>query len=181
MPTTSRGKTQTIKRRAVYVYLPSIDMIEDWKRRAQDAGQSVSKFVVERVEDSLSREEGRDEYRSRIDLITKLRDCTAQVKQLSSDNRMLRKLVENQDTELKRYRAQPFLDEAFTGVRRFEQDLIAFLRRGGSQNGDAILAHLNIDPTDYQLIKAINKQLELLASYGLVEYSGRGWAWKPST
>ena len=58
MPRPSRGKTKTIKQRVIYVYLPSLEMVEDWKRRAERAGVSLSKFVIERVEDSIRREEG---------------------------------------------------------------------------------------------------------------------------
>jgi len=28
------------------------------------------------------------------------------------------------------------------------------------------------------MVKAVDKQLESLEGYGLVEYSGRGWRWK---
>jgi hypothetical protein len=38
-------------------------MIEDWKRRA---GVSLSKFVVERVEDSIRCEEGEEGYLSQV-------------------------------------------------------------------------------------------------------------------
>ena len=38
MPKPNRGKTETIKDRAIYVYLPSLEMVEDWKRRAEKAG-----------------------------------------------------------------------------------------------------------------------------------------------
>jgi len=34
-------------------------MAEDWKRRAERAGVSLSRFVYERVEDSIRREEGK--------------------------------------------------------------------------------------------------------------------------
>ena len=54
------GKTETIKDRTIYVYLPSLEMVEDWKRRAERAGVSISKFIVERVEDSIRREEGEE-------------------------------------------------------------------------------------------------------------------------
>ncbi|MGQ9759511.1 MAG: hypothetical protein ACUVQ5_02940 [Candidatus Methanomethylicaceae archaeon] len=33
-----RGKTKTIKQRAIYVYLPSLEMVRDWKERAEKAG-----------------------------------------------------------------------------------------------------------------------------------------------
>jgi hypothetical protein len=33
-------------------------MVEDWKRRAERAGVSLSKFIIERVEDSIKHEGG---------------------------------------------------------------------------------------------------------------------------
>jgi len=37
---------------------------------------------------------------------------------------------------------------------------------------------LNIDPSDAELVKAIDKQLETLEAYDLVKFTGRGWRWK---
>ena len=172
-----RGKTQTIKDRAIYVYLPSLEMVEDWKRRAERAGVSISKFVVERVEDSIRREEGGEGYLSRAELVKRLQNAEGELKKLREENRLLKRLCENLDNELKRYRAQPFLEEAFEGVRRFDKDLIELLRKGGSYTQEQILAHLNIDPSDADLVKALGRQLEALEAYGLVEYKGRGWRW----
>ena len=172
-----KGKTETIKKRTVYVYLPSVKMVEDWKRRAGKAGVSLSKFVIERVEDSIRREEGEEGYLSRRDLIERLKRAEDELKSLTRENRLLKKLVENLDNELKRYRAQPFLEEAFEGVRRFDRDLIELLRKGGSYTQEQILEYLNIDPLDTDLVKAISRQLETLEGYGLVEYRGRGWRW----
>ena len=173
-----RRKTETIKERAVYVYLPSLEMAEDWKQRAEKGGVSISKFVIERVEESIRREEGEEGYLSRAELIKKLRDAEEELKKARNENRLLKKLAENLDNELRRYRAQPFLEEAFEGVRRFDRDIIELLRRGGSYPQEQVLAHLNIDPSDTDLVKAVNKQLEALEGYGLLEYKGRGWRWK---
>ena len=178
MPKPNRGKTETIKDRAIYVYLPSLEMVEDWRRRAERAGVSISKFVVERVEDSIRREEGDESYLSRAELVKRLRSTEEELKKLREGNRLLKRLVENLDNELKRYRAQPFLQETFEGVRRFDRDLVELLRRGGSYTQEEILAHLNIDPSDVELVKAVDRQLEALEAYGLVEYRGRGWRWK---
>ena len=178
MPKPNKGKTETIKDRAIYVYLPSLEMVEDWKRRAEKAGVSVSKFVIERVEDSIRREEGEEGYLSRAELVKRLRSAEEELKKLREENRLLKRLVENLDNELKRYRAQPFLQEAFEGIRIFDRDLIELLRKGGSYTQEEILAHLNIEPSDVELVKAVDKQLEALEAYGLVEYKGRGWRWK---
>ena len=134
--------------------------------------------MVERVEDSIRREEGDESYFSRAELVKRLRSAEEELKKLRKENRLLKRLVENLDNELKRYRAQSFLQETFKGVKRFEKDLIELLRRGGSYTEEEILAHLNIDPSDMELIKAVDRQLEALEAYGLVEYRGRGWRWK---
>ena len=63
-------------------------------------------------------------------------------------------------------------------MRRFDRDLIELLRRCGSYTEEEILTHLNIDPSDVELVKAVDRQLEALEAYGLVEYRGRGWRWK---
>jgi hypothetical protein len=47
---------------------PSLETAENWKRRAEKAGVSISKFVIERVEDSIRRE-GEEGYISRAELI----------------------------------------------------------------------------------------------------------------
>jgi bacterioferritin (cytochrome b1) len=155
-----------------------MEMVDDWKRRAEKAGVSLSKFVIERVEESIRREEGEEGYLSRAELIKRLRDSEGELRKLRNENRLLKKLAENLDNELKRYRAQPFLEEAFEGVRRFDKDLIVLLRKGGSYTQEHILLHLNVDPSDTNLVKALSKQLEALEAYGLVEYKGRGWKWK---
>jgi len=178
MPKPNRGKTRTIKERAIYVYLPSLEMVGDWKSRADKAGISISKFVLERVGDSLRREEGEEGYLSRLELIKRLRDTEEELKRLREDNRMLKMLVENLDKELKRYRAAPFLEEGFAGVRMFDRDLIELLKGGRSYSDDEILAGMSIDPSDSELVKAVSRQLEALEAYGLVEYVGRSWRWK---
>ena len=173
-----RGKTETIKERTVYVYLPSLEMVEDWKHRAEKAGVSLSKFVIERVLDSIRRENGEEGYLSRFELIRRLRKAEDELEKLRRENRLLKRLVENLDRELRRYRAEPFLEEGFVGVRRFDKDLIELLRRGGTYSQEEILAYLNIDPSDAELVKAIDRQLETLEAYDLVEFTGRGWRWK---
>jgi len=178
MPKPNKGKTETIKKRAIYVYLPSEKMVEDWKGRADKAATSISKFVIDRVEDSIRTEEGEEGYLNRLDLIQKLSNTEEELKQLRKDNRLLKKLVDNLDNELKRYRVKPFLEDGFKGTRRFDKELIKLLREGGSYSGDEILTNLSINVSDIDLVKAVNKQLEVLEHYGLVEYVGRGWKWK---
>ncbi|NHJ31955.1 MAG: hypothetical protein FK732_03745 [Asgard group archaeon] len=174
----NKGKTKTIKKRAIYVYLPTQKMSEDWKNKAAKAGSSISKFVIDRVEDSLRKEEGEQGYLNRLELIKKLSKTEEELKNLRKENRYLTRLVDNLDAELKTHRAKPFLEQDFRGVRRYDKELINLLKEGISLTDTEILDRLDIRPTDTDLVLAINRQLFFLESYGLVEYVGRGWKWK---
>lgn len=178
MPRENRGKTETIKERTIYVYLPSLEMVEDWKNKANQAGTSISKFVIDRVEDSVRKEEGEESYVSRLEIIKRLRKAEKELKNLRDENHLLKKLVDNLDNEMKRYRAQPFLEEDFQGKRKFDEELIHLLREGDTYTDEDILSHLGIDGSDTDLVKAVSRQLEALEKYGLVDFLGRGWRWK---
>ncbi len=63
------GKTESIKQRSIYVYLPSLEMVDDWKKRAKKGNVSISQFVIEHVANSLRQEEGEDDYKPRAALL----------------------------------------------------------------------------------------------------------------
>lgn len=178
MPKPNKGKTKTIKKRAIYVYLPSQAMAENWKNQADQAGTSISKFVIDKVEDSLRQEQGEEGYLNRLDLINKLSKQEEELKKLRKDNRLQEKLIDNLDNEAKMFRAKPFLEDSFQGIRRYDKELINLLKEGGSITAEELLIKLNVDSSQTEIIKALNKQLEMLENYGLVEYLGRGWKWK---
>ena len=170
-----RPKTETIKERAIYVYLPSHEMVKEWKDLAEKQGISISKFVIEHVENSLGQEE--PSYLSRADLLRRMRELEEEGSKLKEDNHMLRLVIERLDDELKHYRAKPFLEE-FRGIRGYEKELIDVLKKKGTIGSDEILDALGIDPKDSDLVKAVSTQLENLEAYGLIETMPRGWRWK---
>jgi len=51
-----RSRTADIKERAVFVYLPSVEMAERWKSAARKRNHTLSGFIIETVESSLSDE-----------------------------------------------------------------------------------------------------------------------------
>ncbi len=173
----TRRKTETIKERAVYVYLPSLEMVREWKDLANKQRTSVSKFVIEHVQNSLKQEE-EPSFLTRSELTKRVRELEEDLSKLKKDNRMLRLALDKLDTELKRYRAEPFLDEEYEGIRKYERELIDLLRRRGFVGKDEILGELGIDPKESQIVKALSEQLEYLEGYGLVAATPRGWRWK---
>jgi predicted nuclease with TOPRIM domain len=170
------GKTETIKERAIYVYLPSIEMKERWEKHAEELGVSVSKFVIEYVENSL-RQEAEPTYKSREELIKENEALRQQINELSKKCRLLETAADRLEEELRAYRAKPFIEVEFEGVRSYEQELIAILKSRGIVSSEDILAHLGISPTEREVVKAISRQLENLERWRLVKSSARGWRW----
>lgn len=170
------GKTETIKERAIYVYLPSVELAKRWKEAAQKQRTSVSKFVIEHVENSLRQEE-EPGYKSRGELWKEIQRLREELKETAREKRLLEHVVKKLEKEVRRYRAQPFLQPDFEGVRRFQRELIEALKEGGVISSEELLSKLDIDPLEHEAVKAVYKQLEILQAYGLVEPSPRGWRW----
>jgi predicted DNA-binding protein len=170
------GRTETIKKRAVYVYLPSIEQKERWENYAKECGTSVSKFVVEHVENSLRQEED-PSYKSRGELFREVREFKEQFDKVTREKRVLNIALERLEAELRRYRAQPFLEGNFVGIRRYQKELIDTLKNSIVISSDDILSRLGIDFSEHEAVRSISKQLENLEIYGLVRSTPRGWKW----
>lgn len=169
-------KSRQLKKRAIYVYLPSVAMANEWKRLAEKSNISISKFVVEHVENSL-RQEDKKGYPSRAEMIKQLKGKDEEKEKLKQENRLLKMLADNLDKELKRYRARPFLDDELSGVRAYDKELVVLLKERKVIDSDHLLTELGVRPKDTDLVKSVNRQLENLRAFGLVIPTARGWKW----
>jgi len=175
--THSKSKTDTIKKRTIYVYLPSFQIVDKWKKLAAKANVSISKFVLEHVENSLHQEEGEGDHISRIDLIERNKMLEEENMELRKRGRMLDTVVERLEGELREYRVKPFVDEDFVGVRKYQSEIIELFKSRGSIRKDDLLRLLEVKPSETVVIKGINKQISGLESYGLIKDKGAKWAW----
>jgi regulator of replication initiation timing len=172
------GKTETIKERAIYVYLPSHDMVERWKKLAKKQGTSISKFVIEHVESSIRAEEGlKAGFEARAELLKRIQELEDEVTRLRKENRMFRLAAEKLEEELRAYRAEPFKERERLGLRGFEKNLIKLLKTKGKVRGEDLPENLGIDPMDRELTEAVYNQLRVLEAYGLVQATMDGWRW----
>jgi hypothetical protein len=170
------GKTETIKERSIYVYLPSLQQHARWKEAARKQGVSISRFVVGHVENSLMQEED-STFRSRGALEREIVELRKQLRELGRKNRVLEVAFDRLEDELRGYRNKPFLDEDFVGLRRYQKDLIDILREGRFVSSREILDRLGVKVTDQDSVKAVSKQLENLEGYGIIRSSPKGWKW----
>ncbi|KEQ57431.1 hypothetical protein SCCGRSA3_00225 [Marine Group I thaumarchaeote SCGC RSA3] len=170
-------KDKDLKKRSIYVYLPTVEMVRSWKKLAAKSNISLSKFVADHVENSLAKEENKKGYQTRAELILILEEKDEQIEELTKENRMLRRLSDNLDKELGRYRARPFLEEEFSGIRKYDEELVQLLKERGTIDSDHILRELRISPKRTEHVKAVYAQLENLRKFGLARPTSRGWQW----
>ncbi|MBN2604185.1 MAG: hypothetical protein JXA91_08650 [Candidatus Thermoplasmatota archaeon] len=179
--TTDKGKKSKpniSKERLIYVYLPSHGMLQHWKETANNNNMSISKFVIEHVNNSIQQEEGKDAYTTRAEL-------SEDIQRIKEENIGLYKrlkekdnLIDRLEEELREYRIKPFLDDNFSGIRKFERDLIQLFKTRSEVRKETILGQLGINPMDTDIIKGIKKQIETLEQYGLLKDIGGKWRWK---
>jgi hypothetical protein len=167
-------KKGELKRRAIYVYPPA-EMAARWKGLAEAAGTSISKFVMEHVENSLGREE--EGYSSRSVVIEENRHLRESLKEKEKRGHHLEILVEKLEEDLRTYRARMFTDPSFSGIRSYDKRLVEILKQPGAHTSEELLSRLGIKPREQEAVKAVSVQLENLQGYGLVRSSRRGWVW----
>lgn len=173
-----KSSMKEAKQRLIYLYLPSLEKRDELKILAQKAKMPLSKFIVEHVENSLKREQDKEEFTSRLNLMDDLKKIKEENKDLHKKIKMLETLVDRLEEELRGYRLKPFLEEGFSGVRKYETELIKLFKSRSEVRKEEILEHLGVNPLDTETVKGILKQIENLERYGLLKDIGGKWRWK---
>ena len=103
---------------------------------------------------------------------------------LKNENKALREdltrksiLIERYEAELKRYRAAPWMETDFKGIRTMNEDLVTILKARGSVDRMQLLEALGIDRREADLIKALNSQIVALEGFGMVRVEGGLLQW----
>ena len=171
-------KTKTIKNRLIYVYLPSKELVTKWKNLAKEGNTSLSKFVIEHVENEINKEED-DDFVTRLDLLKKVKQLEEENEKFRKENKQLNIVVDKLQEDLQIYRLQPFVSSQFEGIRKYEQTIIDVLKRKGFVKTDNLLHETGINPRDSDAIKAVSRQMDNLEQYGLIKKTREGWRWIP--
>lgn len=177
------GKTETIKERTIWIYLPTHEQKQEWERIAHEKGTSLSKWIIKTIEDGLKVSEG--EVKSRNDIDKENKNLRNEIAELQRNLRQMTIIRDNLEIEIRKYRLEPFLTTSFEGIRQFDKELISLLRNAKSVDNknrfvdnDEILSRLGVSHLETDIVKAISNQLSRLEGYGLVESGTKGWRWK---
>ena len=128
------------------------------------------------IEVALSLKE-EDSIESRTDLIKENKELKSQVREMSKNIHRFGILVDRQEKELREFRAQPFLDDDFQGVREFSKETIDLLKKRGRVRHEDLHNLLDIDVGSDAAI-SLQTQLDVLEAYGLIEISNHFVRWK---
>jgi hypothetical protein len=170
------SKTETIKKRAIYVYLPSEESIKKWKLLAKEAKTSISKFVIEHVENSINQDtlltqKSKNAFNEEIHALKK--ELDEKEKQIQRKDR----LIETYEEDLRRYRASVFIDDSPPGAKQYNKKLVEIIQEPGSHQDEEIVRRMNVNPRETKVMKSITMQLDLLQEYGLIKSTSKGWVW----
>ena len=169
-------KSETIKERTVSVYLPDKYMLTEWKKVAKEHDRSLSRFIIERIEESF-KENGDGERYTRRDLIERNQQLERENGSLRKELELKTKVYEALDRELKAMRNDQWLNPTQEGRYKFSRELIILFRSRKKVSFDELLPALAIIPTDVDSIKAITNQIEVLTQFGLIKQDLKGWRW----
>lgn len=162
------------KSRYVWLYLPSQADKERWQIMADKARSPLSTFCISIIEEKLSED---DEFKPRGELARANEGLKAENKALRDDLRQKSIVIERYEGELRKYRAQSFINEDYVGMRRYSKEIVNLLKSRGQADSYKILEALGIDPRESELVKAVSKQLEELEGYGFIKAEAKGWRW----
>ena len=169
------GKTESIKERRVDVYLDTLDRKERWTELAEEADESLSKFVQRCVEYAIER--GGPDFAELGERSKQIQELKEEVSELRKEVEQKNIVIEKLQSDLQRHRLEPFIEDDYEGVREYDRELIEILQGADRITGDELVRRLDIDPSESDLMQAVDRQLQQLEDYGLIDNTAKGWRW----
>jgi len=180
--TSEKRKKPSIKDRSFWVYVPSIEIAEKWKKTAKKSGVSISKYIFEIVDEHIQTDKTNI---SKKEISKKYVNLEKQNETLRNENIELQKkvdmlnlLTDRYENQLRDYRNKTFIENGkWEGVREYQSELIKLFKSKSSIKENEIVDLLHVNPLDSKTMKAISKQIEHLEDYGVIERMKGGWRW----
>ncbi len=160
--------------RYIWLYCKSKAQKEQWQAIAKKADTPLSTWCASIIEERIAEEDG---LIPRHKIAKELESLKAENKTLREDLRQKEVVLQRYEVELRRYRAEPFQEDQFHGMRTYSRELVDILKARGHVGSYQILELLGIAPGEAEAIKAVSKQLEELEKFNLIKADGKGWQW----
>ena len=171
----NRGRTETLKQRAVYLYVPTEKMLAKWKTEADHYGMSLSGFLVEVIDDAMRRNPAGLTPREKVE--KELSQAISDLQAVRMQRDSFRSRLEDSEATVARYRES--LEDVFSYVpdEKMQKKVVSlFLKRGGWQIDD-FTREAGADAGKSEELSKIQRTIEHLKRIGLVEGDFGEWRW----
>ena len=173
----NQGKTETIRARTVKVYLPSEELVNDWKSAAKESDLSLSQYILETVE--RQRAHGTGPYLPKLELEKSLGETQEELSQLKSKHEILEAAYQKRDQDAKHLsdllKKQKTAPDNLGMVRK----MIEMFKTWPEDDIDIeeVVDKLGIDYKDEHNMAQLRESATFLRSMGLLKSHFYGWEW----
>lgn len=174
----NQGKTKTIRERTVNTYLPTLELVEEWKQAAREADMSLSRYIIEVVERHRMSDDSGIEPSWKLE--ERAKALETQLEELGNRYEIMCRAFAQKEEQLHQFSqalekaSKSTIDTAL--VRR----IVGIFRHrpGELVSGSTILEELGIDSSDDVRIAKVRQSLNLLQDTHLIQSSGIAkWRW----
>lgn len=175
----NQGKTDTIRERCVNVYLPTKEMLHQWKKDAEKVGMPVSRFVCEIVE--RHRRDDAENLTPNYRLMERTKELEVELTSLQTKYDILNLAFKRREDEVRNLSdalGKTPTNQIDIGVAR---QMINILRGkvGVSHSVYEMMGITSLEETDEEQIAKVREALTFFCEIDLIEPSGiDGWKWK---
>lgn len=179
-----RKKRAPVNERAIWVYLETPKVADEWKKAAKKAGMSTSNFVKNIVNNHLRQIETPIDYEQTQ---RRLSEAIGEVKKLRAERDMISGKLERMNNLLESYEKQikesseenqmKILND-IDDIRNLGKRFVNLMKKHDYLNEEDLLDKLNVNPTDKHAIKTYREQIEILLDYGLIKRNRGGYIWQ---
>lgn len=158
--------------RRLEVYFSTEMQLQRWRDAAKTSGEPLSRWVTGVVEAHLDQDD------------VPAQDIARDQEALRDTNRKLKRDLENAIAEIERLKTEVFklrheviLQPSPKGLVPLNEKLIETLKGGGLWSSRDLLKELGVDYNNIEAIQILQRQLEMLVDFELIEETSRGWRW----
>ena len=170
-------KGKTLRERSIFVYLESEENARKWKELSKKAGTSISKFVIEHVENSLRQDDEKSQHQSRKEIVDELRLEKEKREELEKRCRMLEVVVDRYEKELQTYRMKPWADENYRGLMKVDTRLIKEFQKRKEIRKEMVYSIMKVDPSDKTAVNALDSMIKTMELLSRIKDLGGKWIW----
>jgi chromosome segregation ATPase len=156
-------------------------MVEKWKKEAKKSKMTTSSFIQNIINSYF---ENGYMGKNKNTMEKQIQELNQTIKQLRSDNielnkkvNMLDSLTDRYEEEINNLKNKPYINGSFEGIREFNSKMIDLLKEKRNIKELELLDLLHIKHNDFDSIKAMNRQLDVLFEYNLVKKYKGGIQW----